>query len=49
MDFNISGIYTFLSKEQEILYVGKTVKLLNRIRQHLTDEKEWKKDIPFFI
>jgi hypothetical protein len=48
MDFNISGIYTFLSKEQEILYVGKTVKLLNRIRQHLTDEKEWKKDI-FYV
>jgi len=44
-DYKISGIYLFRSQNEELLYVGKTCNLSNRVRQHLAEDKEWKNDI----
>lgn len=44
-DYQIGCVYFFKDINNELLYIGKTYNLKNRLRQHLSDPDEWKKDI----
>ena len=44
-DYQVGCVYFFFNSEKELLYIGKTYNLKNRLRQHLSDTDEWKKDI----
>ena len=43
--FEFGCVYFFKSKENILLYIGKTYSLKNRLSQHLSDLNDWKKDI----
>lgn len=44
-NYQTACVYFFKNKEKELLYIGKTYNLKNRLYQHLNDVNDWKSSI----